>query len=60
MQELTGLEPMWWSFPVGISGDTFAIATLARISVASAGMPHVSKRKSMRVLALTQAASDPA
>lgn len=43
---------------MGVSGDTFAIATVARISVASTGAPHVSKRRSMRVLALTQAASD--
>jgi len=43
---------------VGIWGDAFATVTVARISVASAGAPHVSKRKSMRVLALTPAASD--
>lgn len=52
------IEPMRWNFPVGVSGDTFTIANVARISVASAGAPHVSKRKSMRVLAPTQAASD--
>lgn len=39
---------MWLSFPLGISGDAFAIATLDRISVASTGVPHVSNRKSTR------------
>lgn len=52
------VEPMWSSFPAGISVDTFAIVAVARISVASTGVPHVSNRLSMRVLALTQAASD--
>lgn len=56
--QIDPVERMWWSFPAGISGDAFAIAAVARISVASTGAPHVSNILSMRVLALTQAAPD--
>lgn len=51
------VELPWWSFPVGISEDTFTIAT--RISVASTGAATCKQEKEhMRVLTLAQAVSD--
>lgn len=48
------IEPVWWSFPVGLSGD------IDRISVPSNGAPHVSNRESMRGPHSESPASDPA
>lgn len=54
------VEATWWSFPAGISGNTFAVVTVAGISAGSTGAPHVSKGRGGRVPTLAGAASDPA